>query len=292
MDDGGVSPATTAVIAAAAGIAGVLLAGWMARSRDRWVWRADNRRDAYLELLRALENVRVTFEGVVVTVQDVDYQREVAEDPDDPGFDEQLQEAARRAEAAAIDLDHARARGRLLGSRKMRKFLETSQLRDFTIDARLEDAPSIVRAWNSSYVVEGERPSSDQTAYHPEYTEQALEWIDEVEELAVTELRPDRLRALLERIWRPFRAWRFRRSSARKRAWPRSPSARKAGRTPPRACGSGGTPRTAERPRPEALGRVDRGDWRSASASSRSSGAVRTTYVLAVVGTLGSGRYV
>ena len=35
--DGGVSRLVTAAIAAAAGVTGVVLAGWMARARERWV---------------------------------------------------------------------------------------------------------------------------------------------------------------------------------------------------------------------------------------------------------------
>lgn len=201
----GVSPAATGAIAAAAGIAGVLLAGWMARSRERWTWRADNRRDAYLDLLRALEEVRQSFDEVSEEVREAEAQGIYEE------FEghETFRELARRAREAARQLDAARAKARLVGSRKIRRFLEKGDISSVPIETRNADAGDIARQWAGI---------GDEKGWSPMWGDWVFEWIDYIEECAVAELRPDRVRALLHRLGGPVRqfdAWRRRRRVAK-----------------------------------------------------------------------------
>jgi hypothetical protein len=71
MDEtSGVSPLTTALIAAGAVVVGAWLAGWMELRRERWAWFATARRDAYLDLLRAIPEVERAFSKVHKAVRD------------------------------------------------------------------------------------------------------------------------------------------------------------------------------------------------------------------------------
>ena len=187
---GDTTTGTTALIAVLAGLVGVILGGWMARSRERWRWRADNRRDAYLEMLRAVNDVNEAFDGL-----------RSAHDEGRPG--DELGSRATAALEAGRRLDEARAAVQILGSRTMRTYVSGSEMATFAIEARFSAVSQLVDMWE---------PGNDDSWWN-----QAIDWSGDVEGIALAELRPDRLRGWLGTRTARWNRWRNRRRADRNR---------------------------------------------------------------------------
>jgi len=162
------SNGSTTGIAAVAGLVGVLLGGWMAGSRDRWKWRADNRRDAYMALLRSISDVREAFDGLS---EATGLQHRVAE----------IEGRAAAAQEAARRFDEARAAVRIVGSHRMARYVDGAGMFDFLLEARYASVSDLSSVWDA---VDDEGRSG--------WADAAIDWATHVEHIAVTELNGDR----------------------------------------------------------------------------------------------------